>query len=195
MELLAKVPWEIWVIILEASVIIGLILSLIISVKKKHKKEEMRSYVAEQSRDDRLRTALGNEYASVQVRDAAAKNVPFQVTYHDSPEKHRDAVCVQITQKSPLSTQKYIYNVHDVIRIGTDPQNEVVLKEPEAVACDAHLVRENNELYVKKMMSQSRMYFKRDKKNYNLNEKYIRLRSGDTLVVGMTSVEIEIINV
>lgn len=195
MELIAKVPWEIWLIVAESALILVLLVILITSMRKNKKKNELRSYVAEQSRDDRLREALGNEYATQQTRDVSARNIPYQVEYHDSPEARRDTSCIQITQKSPLSTEKYIYHIHDVLRIGSDPQNEIVLKEPEAVPCDAHLVRENNALYVKKMMPESKILFMRDKKTYALNEKLLRLRSGDILVIGKTQIGIEILNV
>ena len=73
-----NIPWEIWVIAAESIVIVLLLVWLIVASAKQKNKNEIRAHVAEQSRDDRLRTALGNTYATEEIRDTAARNVPFQ---------------------------------------------------------------------------------------------------------------------
>ena len=190
-----NIPWEIWVIVAESIVIILLLVWLLVASAKQKNKNEIRAHVAEQSRDDRLRTALGNAYATEKIRDKAARNVPFQVDYHDAAENTKNRISVQLIVSGPLSTQKYIYNIHDLIRIGADMQNEVVLKETQSVSCDVQLINDQQELYVKKAMANSQAYFTRDQKRYRLDEKMLKVRSGDMLVVGKTSIEIQIVNV
>ena len=190
-----NIPWEIWVIAAESIVIVLLLVWLIVASAKQKNKNEIRAHVAEQSRDDRLRTALGNTYATEEIRDTAARNVPFQVDYHDAAENTKNRISVQLIVSGPLSTQKYIYNIHDLIRIGADMQNEVVLKETQSVSCDVQLINDQQELYVKKAMANSQAYFTRDQKRYRLDEKMLKVRSGDMLVVGKTSREIQIVNV
>ena len=140
--------WELIVIGGEVLIIVGLLILLIVLVSANKKKRVVRERMADRSRDDRLRTALENQYASDKVKDMAARNVAYQVAYHDDLEKQSDAICVQLIERNPLSTKEYIFYIKDLIRIGTDLQNELVLKDDNGRMLEVQLIRENKQLFV-----------------------------------------------
>lgn len=185
--------WELIVIGGEVLAIIGLMILLIVLLSANKKKRVIREHMADRSRDDRLRTALENQYAADKVKDAAARNVAYQVSYHDNLEKQSDAICVQLMERCPLSTKEYIFYIKDLIRIGTDCQNELVLKDNNGKMLEVQLIRENEQLFVKNCISASRVYLQRDKKRYPVDTRLIKVLDSDELILGDTSIEIHVL--
>ena len=185
--------WELIVIGGEVLAIIGLVILLIVLLSANKKKRVIREHMADRSRDDRLRIALENQYATDKVKDTAARNVAYQVSYHDDFEKQSDAICVQLTERCPLSTKEYMFYIKDLIRIGTDFQNELILKDDKGRLLEVQLIREDKQLFVKNCILASRVYLQRDKKQYPVDTRLIKVLDSDYLILGSTSIEIHIL--
>lgn len=185
--------WELIVIGGEVLIIVGLLILLIVLVSANKKKRVVRERMADRSRDDRLRTALENQYASDKVKDMAARNVAYQVAYHDDLEKQSDAICVQLIERNPLSTKEYIFYIKDLIRIGTDLQNELVLKDDNGRMLEVQLIRENKQLFVKNCILASGVHLQRGKKQYPLDTRLLKVLDSDWLILGQTIIEIHIL--
>lgn len=178
----------------EVLCIVLLLVVLIVLTARGRKKRELREHVADRSRDDRLRARLDNRHAPAKMKEAAAKTQAYQVSYHDNLEKRTDAVCVHLKECGPLAEKEYMIYIEDFIRIGSGSQNELVIREERSCGCDAELVREEAQIYAKRAMPEGRVYLKRGKKQYLLNDRLVRVRDGDSLVIGKTSVHIRFVN-
>lgn len=188
-----KVTWELIVISGEVMGIVGLIIAIIALLAMNRKKKELREHMADQSRDDRLRAALGNRYASDQVKDSVGRNVAYHVAYHDDYENKQDAVCVQLTENSSLTTKKYIFYIQNLIRIGNDTQNELVLHEDNGEAYEIQLIREKDQLFAKNCLPGSKVYLQREKKQHLLDERLVRVMDKDRLILKKTAIEVQLL--
>lgn len=189
-----KITWELLIIGGEVLCIAGIVIVLFVIAVRNKKKRELREHVADRSRDDRLRVALENRYASGQVKDEAAQNVAYQVAYHDNLEKKQNAICVQLIENSPLSTKKYIFYIQDLIRIGSDAQNELVVRAGQMPVCEVQLIREDTQLYVKNCVPASRVYLSRERKQYQLGERLVKVRDADCLLLGEVSIQVRLVD-
>lgn len=185
---------ELLIIGCEVFCIVCLLAILLFVRAKNRKQKELREHAADRSRDDRLCAALENVHAPAQMKDSAAKNQAYQVSYHDDLEKRADAVCVQLTECGPLSQKEYLFYIQDFIRIGSDPGDELTIRDECSCGSDAQLVREDARVYARRVMPASRVYLRRGRKQYLLDDRLVRVREGDSLVIGKTSVQIRFVN-
>lgn len=184
---------DIAIIVYEVCFVIFLIIILIKILRKQKAKEELQGISRSKMRDDELKGALENNYAPEILVEESTSNIPYEVRYHDSLEKKKETLSIQLIERNALSERKYMFNIETLIRIGKQPQNDIVLKDAKAVPEDAQIIRRGRQVYLKKVMSSSTLCLQRGKKVIPIEEKLLELNSGDILLIGETRIDIRIL--
>lgn len=135
----------------------------------------------------------------------APASVPYDVKYDldqrkkEKPEGGKDAgqpaIMVQLTERSKLSTRKYMFHVTDKITFGSrTTRNEIVITGPNVAEYQCAILRAGRELYVKNIGTEGMVRLKRGRKRTQVERDAVVLRDNDTLIIGEYSYEIKILN-
>ena len=159
--------------------------------------EEMVSLQMNRIREESLDASLRNTMYIQRSEMTANGNHPYDVTYHQE-EKNiygdtRDKITVQVEEKGILSTKKYVVHVFDTIAVGSDDSNAIILNDTSISRCQIQLLQVDKNLFIKNLDVQNTVSLLRNKKSYPVTEDAVCMKTGDTILLGNTSLKITIL--
>ncbi|WP_410495498.1 FHA domain-containing protein [Cellulosilyticum sp. ST5] len=162
---------------------------------KKAKDKELKMIAEDKLRDHALNRALANDLYGDKEAGENIESLPYEVDYNQSQlnnrQTKRDKMMIQITACSELSKRKFMIELKDVIKIGRAKENTIVIKDSMALPVHCEIFRHVNDVYVKDY-SGNRTLLSRKKQQVYVDEKGIKVRTGDKIVIGNTVLEVTI---
>ena len=183
--------------ILIAIVVIGLIFIVIKLRIKKIKEQELKMVAEDKLRDQALNKALANDSFGNEKQKTNIESIPYEVDYNQSLlDKHvvsKNQIMLQITECSELSRRKFMIELNDHVKIGRAKENPIVIKDPKALPIHCEIFLHQNQVYIRDF-SGSRTILMRKRQKVYVDEKGVKLKSDDKLMVENTILEVIIVN-
>lgn len=208
MILLVILPfkYKVFLILAAAGVLILFTYFLKKYMKYRGKKKEIAIAAADRMRDENLNHVILNGCADKKSKKEVY--MPYDVDYgsQDKSGRKRDSLVdtsfakrhgqlmLQLIEKTELSTRKFVLNPAKGIQIGSDMQDNDISVVSEGVSphqCEIFLAGGN--VYVRNADKGNRTLIKRKKERAIVDDKGIRLLSGDSILLGNVSYDITII--
>lgn len=177
-----------------------LILFLKKQIKKYGKKKEINQAAADQIRDENLNHVILNNYRQKKGDKVAHK--PYDVDYGsgaDASDVVLDdgkGVCqlmVQLVERTELSMRKFVLNPAHGIQIGSNlNDNDIVVFSGEIAAHQCEIFSAGGKVYVRNLENNNKTIVRRRKERVIVNERGIRLLTGDCILLGNVSYDITI---
>ncbi len=194
-------------IVAAAAAILLLIVSLLKKfMKYREKKKEIALAAADRMRDENLNSIILNSHAD----RGSAKEVykPYDVDYGSQDKggggkgKHTDIPAgkhgqpmIQLIEKTELSTRKFVLNPAKRIRIGSDLQDNDISVLSEGVSPhQCEIFAAGGSVYIRNTGEGTRTIIRRKKQQAIVDNRGIRLLSGDRILLGAVSYDITITN-
>lgn len=179
------------------AITIGAFIVIMIWLKvKKAKVNELRVIAEDKLRDQALNRALANDLYGNEKAEEHIESLPYEVDYNQSQLNNRQAkqekMMVQITACSELSKRKFMIELKDVIKIGRGKENTIIVKDSKTLPVHCEIFRYVNDIYVRSY-SGNKTLLSRKKQQVYVDDKGIKVRTGDKIVIGNTILEITII--
>jgi len=182
-----------------AAIVVVLWLLLLRRKRRKENQRNMEDKLREEALD---RILIGGRKGPA---GSSPASVPFDVKYDlDQRKKEgkvsrenvlKTSIMLQLTERSELSTRKYMFHVTDSITFGSrTTRNEIVITGPRVAEYQCAILRVGKELYAKNIGTEGLIVLKRKRKRIQVDKEAVALHSGDTLVIGDYSYEISILN-
>ena len=189
-------------------IILGVIVAIIILIKilkvtmrRKEQKKERRQSAADRYRDEKLNSQILNAYSD----NNKESYVPYEVDYSKSAQEGKKQIepyetktkktsadiMVQIIENTELSERKFAINATKGIKIGSVSGSDISFSADEQYMCE--LKASNGVLFVRDMLSGSKLILKRKKKTAIIDKNGIKLQSGDQIIMGHVTYSIVII--
>lgn len=172
-------------------------------ISRNQKKKELSQAAEDKLRDENLNHVILNSY----IENDQLKEVykPYDVDYSNpnadkkvsgrNTQKGEKHVMVQLIERTELSTRKFMMNPVRGIHIGSDSQNNDISVMAENISpCQCEIFSVMDKVFIKNLSSVNRTIIRRKKEQAIVNEKGIRLLSGDVVILGTVSYDITIIN-
>lgn len=185
------------IIVYEGIVGVGLIANIIRFFRRNKKLKEMVSLQKDRIREEELDAMLRNETHMKYHADAAVKNNPYDVSYHEEAdaayENEKEHISVQFEELGNLSNKKYVIHIFDKVRIGTNDSNKIVLHDSKLSAHQLEFLRVERDLFVKNLDTGVKVVLKRGRKKFTITETPACLKTQDELFMGNTTLKISLI--
>jgi len=151
------------------------------------RKRELEQYARERMRDESLDRKILNASAAMGEREKAYN--PYDVDYESGltgrGKRPGRELFVSLVEKNELSTKKFVLNPANCIRIGSGLRGNDVVVQGEGVAeYQCEIFSHAGKVYVRSCKGGARTVLCRKKQRACVDEKGIRLSSGDTLEMG-----------
>lgn len=170
---------------------VGLAANSLRLFKKNKKLKEMISLQKDRIREEELDAMLRNQVHMERNAQAAVKNNPYEVSYHEEKtaayEKEQAYVSVQVEELGTLSNKKYVVHVFERVKIGRDDSNKIILNDVTIAAHQIELLRVEQSIFAKNLAPGVKVTLKRKRKKFSLGESPVCLNSGDELYFGNTT--------
>ncbi len=176
------------------AIILGMMIIAMIWLRvKKAKQKELKMIAEDKLRDQALNRALANDlYGGKKVSDSI-ESLPYEVDYNqsqlDNGQTTQDKMMLQVTACSELSKRKFMIELKDVIKIGRAKGNAIMIKDLAALPVHCEIFRHANDAYIRDF-SGNRTLLNRKKQQVYVDEKGIKLKTGDKIVVENTILEV-----
>lgn len=170
-------------------------------ILKKQKSKELSLATEDKLRDENLNQVILNQYADGSRFKEVHK--PYDVDYSNvngkdnadhvkSGERH---VMIQLIEKTGLSTRKFIMNPIKVVRVGSGLQDNDINVLAEGISKHQfEIFAVRNKVFIRNLSSENKTVIKRKKEQAIVDEKGIRLLSGDIIFLGLVSYDVTIID-
>lgn len=189
--------------------IIGVVLIgiALITISKKRKEKKAKALQAsDKIREEALDRLLINQETESRREEATFAAVPISVNYDvNAVEKNRDSsshkkrnkskkVMVQLVENSELSARKYMLDPHKGIYIGSKAgKNHIVVSNSNVDERQCEIRENSQKVYVRNIGSSGKVILKRGKQSAYVEQKYLELKTGDTLVIENMLYKIDLI--
>lgn len=178
-----------------AAIIVGII-ALIKFKRQKSKEKELERIAEDRLRDQALNKALANDlYGNKEIK-TNIESLPYEVDYNQSKlanqNKTRGKMMIQITSCSELSKRKFMIELDRVIKIGKSKENDIVIKSQNALPVHCEIFRYQNHAYIRDFSGNKTLLHRKKQRVYT-DEKGLKLKTGDQILIGDTVLEITII--
>lgn len=172
-------------------------------IRRNQKKKELSQAAEDKLRDENLNhVILNSDIGNEQVKEVYK---PYDVDYSNpnadkkvsvkNTKKGENHVMVQLIERTELSTRKFMMNPVKKIHIGSDSQNNDIAVLSENISpCQCEIFSVRDKVFIKNLSSDNRTIIRRKKEQAIVDEKGIRLISGDIVILGKVSYDITIIN-
>lgn len=173
-------------------------------IHKKQRKKELSQAAEDKLRDENLNQVILNQHTVGSRFKEVHK--PYDVDYSnangengkktvDSIKRREDLVMVQLVEKTELSTRKFMMNPVKSVRVGSNLQdNDITVLTDSVSPHQFEIFAIRNKVFVRNLSSENRTIVKRKKEQAIVDEKGIRLLSGDIILLGHVSYDITIID-
>ena len=168
-------------------------------VKKQNRKKELQTLADDKKREEMLDNIILNAHSKDRV--AMAESVPYEVDYSSGGNKTSgkskkgkkpDAYMLQLTEHSELSMRKHVVNPRNVVRIGSRAnENTIIVSDVGGTQCEIFLYQNN--VWIRDVGEYKMVIVKRKRNRAYASEQGIQLKSGDIILVGKTSFDVEFI--
>ena len=180
------------------AIIVVILIIVVIKLKVKRSKEKELKIIAEDKlRDEALNKALANRLYETKENTVNLESIPYEVDYNqsllESHVNHKNKIMLQITECSELSRRKFMIELKGRVKIGRAKENDIVIKEPKALPVQCEIFTYHNVVYVRSL-SGSGTILKRKKQTVYVDEKGLKLKSDDKLIIENTILEVIIID-
>ena len=148
----------------------------------------------ERNAEDKLREEALERVLVGDLRDSKKGALAFDVKYDQDPRSKKNRgdatfgempVMLQLTEKSELSTRKYMLHADKRLTIGTQADtNDVVISGPNIEKIQCEIVRIGKQLYANNLGKPGQVLLKRGKKQLILEHEAVELRDNDVIYIG-----------
>lgn len=187
-----------YIIIIVIAIII--LTTLIIVVKTGKKKKEQRRLAMEKLREEALDRALENPSRKNDGKDRKGLQRPVAVDYgQDEKALKREAPAhgrcmLELTEINELSTRKYLLNPSEVIRIGRQfDVNTIVINNQSLSERQCEIFQYGQDLYIRNCRMSVPTILLRKADSVIVDERGIKIQSGDCISAGSVRLEVSII--
>lgn len=192
-------------ILICAAIIFVLIFIIVLKkvAAKTVKKKELRRAAADKLRDENLNRVILNAYQEKEKQKEIHK--PYDVDYGsrgtDDSKKNRrderdagDRLMIQLIEKTELSARKFVLNPAKIIRIGSDLQNNDIVVFSENVSPrQCEIFSAMDKVFIRNTGEKCKTVIKRKKEQAIVDNRGIRLLSGDVVILSNVSYDVTII--
>lgn len=190
-------------ILIMAIVILLFVLIILLKkvIRKKQKNKELRQAAEDKLRDENLNNVILNSHA--ESKHLRGVHVPYDVDYSnprgdnknhsDHSKKENGHVMLQLVEKTELSTRKFMLNPAKKIYIGSDLQNNDIAVLDENISlrqCEIFAVKDK--IYIRNLSHENQTILRRKKEQAIVDEKGLRMLSGDNIILGNVTYEVTI---
>lgn len=183
--------------VLVAAVVVVLVIGIIWIKSKKSKEKELRMIAEDKLRDQALNKALANHLYSKSDSEANIESIPYEVDYNQkqlsTTTSHKGRIMLQITECSQLSKRKFMVELEETIKIGRAKENPITIKAPGVLPVHCEIFAYQNQVFIRDF-SGNQTLLKRKKQNVYVDEKGLKLKTGDQVIIGDTALEITIVD-
>lgn len=185
-------------------VIIAVIMLLKKTIRKKQKNKELSQAAEDKIRDENLNQVILNQHTDgsrfkevhkpydVDYSNVNSENSKKTVDLVQTGESH---VMVQLVEKTELSTRKFMMNPAKAVRVGSNLQDNDITVLADGVSPHQFEIFEiRNKVFVRNLGSENRTIIRRKKEQAIVDDKGIRLLSGDSILLGHVTYDITIID-
>lgn len=170
-------------------------------IKKKNKNREIEQATKDKMRDENLNQLILNRTGE----KAKGRSNPYEVNYENAGSQDMDKrntvssnrenqVMVQLTENTELSTRKFVLDPQDGIQIGSAlTGNDIVLTNSEIADYQCGIFAVSDRVYIKSLSNSVRTIIKRHKEQAIVDDRGIRLLTGDRIIIGKVYYEVVIV--
>ena len=192
-------------ILICAAILFALILIVVLkkAIAGGTKKKELKRAAADKIRDENLNHIILNSYQEKGKQNEIHK--PYDVDYGygaaDNSKKGRQEVkdggnqlMIQLIEKTELSARKFVLNPAKIIRIGSDLQNNDIVVFSENVSSrQCEIFSAMDKVFIRNTGEKCRTIIRRKKEQAIVDNRGIRLLSGDVVILDNVSYDVTII--
>lgn len=179
---------------------VTILTTLIIVMKSGKKKKEQRRLAMEKLREEALDRALENPFKGNEGRDGKGLQRPVAVNYgQDEKTLKRELPAhgrcmLELTEINELSTRKYLLNPSEVIRIGRQfDVNTIVINNRSLSERQCEIFQHGQDLYIRNCSMPVPVRLLRKSDSVIVDERGIKIQSGDCINIGTVRLEVSII--
>jgi len=159
-------------------------------------KNELRQATEKHMREESLDHMILNQY-NMQTERNKAYN-PYEVSYEKRTtgqvQNVSGRVMVSLEEKNELSTKKFVLNPAKVIRIGSGLKENDVIVQGEGIAeCQCEIFSDNNKVFVRNKNSGSPTVLQRKREHVLVDDRGLRILTGDVILVGKVAYRVTLI--
>ena len=171
----------------------GVALVLLVAVWLLLTRRRKKRLEIERNAEDRLREEALDRILVGNLQDGKRGTLAFDVKYDQEQRNKKGGsttagqvpVMLQLTEKSKLSTRKYMLHAEGRLTIGSQANsNDIVISGPNIAKCQCEIVRIGKSLYVSNRGERGQMLLKRGKKQMILESEAVELHNNDVLYIG-----------
>lgn len=180
-----------------AVLVIALVCAVILSRRRKKKRE------IERNAEDRLREEALDRILTGGIQDGKRSVAAFDVRYDQEQRGKKteggasasqSPVMLQLTEKSELSTRKYMLHAAGKLTIGSRSDlNDVVISGKNIADCQCEIDRIDRSLFITNRGKPGQVLLKRGKKQLVLDREAVELRDNDILYIGSYTYRVTIL--
>lgn len=180
-------------------VLIGIILLSIfvylvrMLIKRNSKNREIQQAASDRIRNENLDRIILNPIKG----DTKSQPKPYEVNYENGGEQDKrkeNPIMVQMIENTELSSKKYILNPAKGIRIGSALEgNDIVIANGKLADYQCEIFTVKNKVYIKNLSNDIRTIIKRHKEQAIVDEKGIRILSGDRICIDKVFYDVTIV--
>lgn len=185
---------------LVAAILAVLILVIWIQVQRRRKRlREMKRQAEDRLREEALDRVLTGRPDGGK---GMGPSVPFDVKYDVDQRKRGEQtrrmsaespLMLQLTERSELSTRKYMFHVLDRVTLGQASRNDIVIKGPRIAEEQCEIFRIQKSLYVKNIGTSGMVFLSRKHHKIMVDAQAVILENRDKLQIGEYTYEVELL--
>lgn len=186
-----------------AALLVVIIFSII--SKKRREKKVKAQLAGDKIREETLDKLLLNKEAEIRKDENTFVAIPVAVNYDvnsiekintsEKKKNRRNKVMVQIIENSELSERKYMLDPRKGIFFGSKTgKNHIVVSDSDIDERQCEIRENTGNVYVRNIGNSGKLVLKRQKQSVYVEQKYIEIKAGDTLLIGNTIYKIDLIS-
>lgn len=171
---------------------------------KRSEKKELKRVAMDHLRDEKLNRIILNEHDT----DTATRNAskPYDVNYENGSQgtygqasslnlSNMHTMMIQLVENTELSSRKFVLDPAKGISIGSGlNNNDIVIANSDIEEHQCRIFEAQHKIYIKNTGHKVRTIVKRKREQTIVDDKGIRIVTGDKIVLGNISYEITIID-
>ena len=173
-------------------------------IKRNQKRKEIRHATEDRVRDENLNNIILNNHGNAKDNKEIYK--PYDVDYRNGEQGkgsksaldsiiESQQIMIQLIEKTELSTRKFVLNPSKRIRIGSDLQsNDISVMADGISPHQCEIFAAGNKVFIRNTGEQYKTIIRRKKEQAFVDNKGIRLLSGDKIILGKVTYDVTVID-
>lgn len=170
---------------------------------KRSEKKELKRAALDHLRDEKLNRIILNEHDTDTAKRNASK--PYDVNYENGSQSSygqpesliasgMPTMMIQLVENTELSSRKFVFDPANRIRIGSGlSNNDIVIANSDIEECQCEIFLAQHKIYIRNTGHKVRTIVKRKREQTIVDDKGIRILTGDKIILGKISYEVTII--